>query len=57
MVLVVGVNGAGKTTTTIGKMAYRYKQQGRKVVMAAADTYRATAINQLEIWASGPGWM
>ncbi len=54
VVLVVGVNGAGKTTT-IGKMAHRYKQRGRKVVMAAADTYRAAAIDQLKIWGERAG--
>ena len=50
VILVVGVNGTGKTTT-IGKLAYRYKNQGKKVLMAAADTFRAAAIEQLEIWA------
>ena len=54
VVLVVGVNGAGKTTT-IGKMAYRYKQRGRKVVMAAGDTFRAAAIDQLKIWGDRAG--
>lgn len=49
VVLVVGVNGSGKTTT-IGKMAHWYKQNGRKVVLAAADTFRAAAIDQLKIW-------
>ena len=49
VVLVIGVNGAGKTTT-IGKMAYRLKSQGRSVVMAAGDTYRAAAIDQLVKW-------
>ena len=49
VVLVVGVNGSGKTTT-IGKMAYWYKQRGRKVVLGAADTFRAAAIDQLQIW-------
>ena len=48
--LVVGVNGTGKTTT-IGKLAARYKAQGRHVVLAAADTFRAAAIDQLRIWA------
>jgi fused signal recognition particle receptor len=48
--MIVGVNGSGKTTS-IGKLAHRYKQQGRKVMVAAADTYRAAAIEQLEIWA------
>jgi fused signal recognition particle receptor len=50
VVLVVGVNGSGKTTS-IGKMAYYYQQKGRKVVLGAADTFRAAAIDQLKIWA------
>jgi len=50
VIMVVGVNGVGKTTT-IGKMAHRYKQAGKKVVVGAADTFRAAAIEQLEIWA------
>ena len=50
VILVVGVNGSGKTTT-IGKLAARYKQEGRKVLLAAADTFRAAAIEQLEVWA------
>jgi len=54
VVLVVGVNGSGKTTS-IGKMAYYYKQRGRKVVMGAADTFRAAAIDQLKIWADRAG--
>lgn len=49
VVAVVGVNGSGKTTT-IGKLAHRYSQQGRKVMLAAADTFRAAAIDQLKIW-------
>jgi fused signal recognition particle receptor len=49
VVLVVGVNGSGKTTT-IGKMAHWYQQRGRKVVLGAADTFRAAAIDQLKIW-------
>jgi fused signal recognition particle receptor len=48
-IMVVGVNGVGKTTT-IGKLASRYKQEGKKVVMAAADTFRAAAVSQLEVW-------
>lgn len=48
--LIVGVNGVGKTTT-IGKLTYRLHRQGKKVVMAAGDTFRAAAIDQLEIWA------
>lgn len=49
VIMVVGVNGVGKTTT-IGKMAYRYKQAGKSVIMGAGDTFRAAAIEQLEIW-------
>jgi fused signal recognition particle receptor len=49
VVLVVGVNGTGKTTT-IGKLAQQFRQQGRKVTMAAGDTFRAAAIDQLKIW-------
>ena len=49
VVLVVGVNGAGKTTT-IGKLTQRYKSEGRSVLLCAADTFRAAAIEQLEIW-------
>lgn len=48
--LIVGVNGVGKTTT-IGKMAYAFKQSGRKVLLGAADTFRAAAVDQLKIWA------
>ncbi len=50
VVFVIGVNGTGKTTT-IGKLAHRLKQEGRSVLLAAADTFRAAAIEQLEIWA------
>lgn len=49
VILVIGVNGAGKTTT-IGKLAYNYKQEGKKVLIAASDTFRAAASEQLEIW-------
>lgn len=49
VILVIGVNGVGKTTT-IGKLAYYYKQQGKKVLIAACDTFRAAASEQLEIW-------
>lgn len=49
VILVVGVNGVGKTTT-IGKLAYQYKQAGNKVILGAADTFRAAAIEQLDIW-------
>ena len=48
-IMVVGVNGAGKTTT-VGKLASRYRQEGKKVLLAAADTFRAAAVSQLEIW-------
>ena len=54
VILMIGVNGAGKTTT-IGKLAAYYKAQGKKVMMAAADTFRAGAIDQLEIWAERTG--
>ena len=50
VIMVVGVNGVGKTTT-IGKMAYEYRQAGKSVLVGAADTFRAAAIEQLEIWA------
>lgn len=49
VIMVVGVNGVGKTTT-IGKLAYQFKQQGKRIVLGAADTFRAAAIEQLEIW-------
>jgi fused signal recognition particle receptor len=49
VVLIVGVNGAGKTTS-IGKLAHRYKSEGKKVMLAAADTFRAGAIAQLRLW-------
>lgn len=54
IVLVVGVNGVGKTTT-IGKLAYYFKSQGKKVLLGAADTFRAAAVDQLDIWASRAG--
>jgi fused signal recognition particle receptor len=54
VVLVVGVNGTGKTTT-IGKLAHRLRESGRSVVLAAADTFRAAADEQLEIWAERAG--
>ena len=54
VIMVVGVNGVGKTTT-IGKLAHNYKQAGKKVVIAAADTFRAAANEQLEIWAKRAG--
>lgn len=50
IILVIGVNGVGKTTT-IGKLALRLKKQGRKVILGAADTFRAAAIEQLQVWA------
>lgn len=51
VIMVVGVNGVGKTTT-IGKLAYQFKKQGLNVILGAADTFRAAAIDQLQIWAS-----
>ncbi|USG61650.1 signal recognition particle-docking protein FtsY [Sneathiella marina] len=54
VVLVVGVNGSGKTTT-IGKLAHQFRQTGKKVVLAAGDTFRAAAIEQLQIWGERTG--
>ncbi|MBX3163975.1 MAG: signal recognition particle-docking protein FtsY [Bacteroidetes bacterium] len=54
VIMVVGVNGAGKTTT-IGKMAYQYKQAGKSVVLGAADTFRAAAVDQLVVWSERAG--
>ncbi|MCL2300863.1 MAG: signal recognition particle-docking protein FtsY [Firmicutes bacterium] len=54
IILVIGVNGVGKTTS-IGKLAAMYKEQGKKVLLGAADTFRAAAIEQLEIWAGRAG--
>ena len=54
VIIVIGVNGVGKTTS-IGKIANLYKQQGKKVLLAAGDTFRAAAIDQLEIWADRVG--
>lgn len=54
VIMVVGVNGVGKTTT-IGKLAYRFKQAGKSVVLGAADTFRAAAVDQLKIWAERVG--
>ena len=54
VLMVVGVNGVGKTTT-IGKLAYQLKQEGKTVVLGAADTFRAAAVHQLEIWAERAG--
>src|ERR1019366_10817066 len=54
VVMVVGVNGAGKTTT-IGKLAQLYRGEGRSVLLCAADTFRAAAIEQLEVWGQRTG--
>jgi fused signal recognition particle receptor len=54
VILVVGVNGSGKTTS-IGKLAHRYKQEGRSVLLAAGDTFRAGAIEQLKVWGERAG--
>ena len=54
VIMVVGVNGVGKTTT-IGKLAYRFRKEGKGVMVAAADTFRAAAVEQLEIWANRVG--
>ena len=54
VIMVVGVNGTGKTTT-IGKLAARYKQEGKSVLLAAGDTFRAAAIEQLDVWAQRSG--
>lgn len=54
VMMVVGVNGVGKTTT-IGKLAYQYKQQGYRVLLGAADTFRAAAVDQLNIWSERTG--
>ncbi|NLK70294.1 MAG: signal recognition particle-docking protein FtsY [Clostridiales bacterium] len=54
VILVIGVNGAGKTTT-IGKMCHNFRQEGKKVLVAAADTFRAAAIDQLEVWTQRAG--
>lgn len=54
VILVVGVNGSGKTTS-IAKLAHRFQQQGKRVLLGAADTYRAAAADQLEIWAERNG--
>ncbi len=54
VILVIGVNGVGKTTT-IGKLTHNYKEQGKKVVLAAADTFRAAAIDQLQVWGDRSG--
>lgn len=54
VIMVVGVNGVGKTTT-IGKLAYQFKQTGKKVILGASDTFRAAAVDQLKIWADRVG--
>ena len=54
VILVVGVNGVGKTTT-IGKLAYQFKQAGKKVYLGAADTFRAAAVEQIQIWGERVG--
>ena len=54
VILVVGVNGAGKTTT-IGKLAYNFKKAGYSVLLGAADTFRAAATDQLNIWSERAG--
>ena len=54
VILMIGVNGVGKTTT-IGKLAARYKKEGKKVLIAAGDTFRAAAIDQLEVWSNRSG--
>lgn len=54
VIMVVGVNGVGKTTT-IGKLGYQFKQAGKKVILGAADTFRAAAVDQLEVWSKRIG--
>jgi len=54
VIMVVGVNGVGKTTT-IGKLAYQFKKAGKKVLLGASDTFRAAAVDQLQIWADRVG--
>ncbi len=54
VILVVGVNGVGKTTS-IGKLAYRFRSQGKRVVLGAADTFRAAAVDQISVWAERAG--
>ncbi len=54
VIMVIGVNGAGKTTT-IGKMCHQFKSEGKKVLVAAADTFRAAAIDQLQVWTERAG--
>jgi fused signal recognition particle receptor len=54
VIMVIGVNGAGKTTT-IGKLCHQFKNEGKKVIVAAADTFRAAAIDQLQVWTDRAG--
>lgn len=54
VIMIIGVNGTGKTTT-VGKLAYRFKQEGKNVIIAACDTFRSAAIEQLEIWGRRAG--
>ncbi len=54
VILFLGINGSGKTTT-VGKLAYQFKEEGKSVVLAAADTFRAAAIDQLQVWADRVG--
>lgn len=54
VIMVIGVNGAGKTTT-IGKLCYQFRNEGKKVIVAAADTFRAAAIDQLQVWTERAG--
>ena len=54
VILMVGINGSGKTTT-IGKLAQKWKQEGKNVLLAAGDTFRAAAIDQLQVWAERAG--
>ena len=54
IIMIVGVNGVGKTTT-IGKLAHKFKSQGKKVILGASDTFRAAAVDQLSIWADRVG--
>ena len=54
VIMVVGVNGVGKTTT-IGKLGYQFKQAGKKVILGAADTFRAAAVDQLDVWSKRIG--
>ena len=55
VIMVIGVNGAGKTTT-IGKLCHQFRAEGKKVIVAAADTFRAAAIDQLQVWTDRAGF-